>query len=496
MDLLSVSVLLLLCVCCILLALTWGRKEGRGLRLPPGPTPLPILGNFFQLDRKNVLKSLVKMSEVYGPVFTLYLGLRRVVVLCSYKVVKEALVDQAEEFSGRGQIPSFSKDFNQHGITFTNGERWKLMRKFSLIILRNFGMRKRSIEERIQQEAQCLVQEFRKTHGAPFNPAVILSHAVSNVISSIVFGEHFQHGDQKFLTLNNLIAERFRFASSPQSMLYNIIPEIMEKIPGTHHTGSKCSQAIISFIRERIKIQQASLDPSAPQNYIDCFLVKMEEEKHDPGSEFCMENLVMATFNLFFAGTETISTTLRYGFLILLKYQEIQEKLHEEIDRVIGQDRIPTNDDRNKMPYMDAVLHEIQRFSDILPMNLPHAVMRDTHFRGYVIPKGTYIYPMLSTVHYDPEQHSNPEEFDPGRFLDSHGRFQKLDAFMPFSAGKRICLGEGMARMELFLFFTTILQNFTLTSSVPSGEISLAPAACGIGKVPIQFQISMLPRQN
>ncbi|XP_062996479.1 cytochrome P450 2F3-like [Elgaria multicarinata webbii] len=496
MDLLSVSVLLLLCVCCILLALTWGRKEGRGLRLPPGPTPLPILGNFFQLDRKDIVKSLVKMSEVYGPVFTVYLGLRRVVVLCSYKVVKEALVDQAEEFSGRGQIPSFSKDFNEHGVVFAHGDRWRLLRRFSLSTLRNFGMGKRSIEERIQEEARCLVEELHGTEGKPFDPTFIVSRAVSNIICSIVFGNRFEYNDEKFLRLNKLITERFRVTSTPQAALYNIFPEIMEKIPGTHHAGSRCSQAIISFIRERIKMQQASLDPSAPQNYIDCFLVKMEEEKHNPCSEFCMENLIMSTFNLFFAGTETIGTTLRCGFLILLKYPEIQEKLHEEIDRVIGQDRIPTCEDRNKMPYMEAVLHEIQRFSDILPMNLPHAVTRDTLFRGYVIPKGTYIYPMLSTVHYDPEQHSNPEEFDPGRFLDSHGRFQKLDAFMPFSAGKRMCLGEGMARMELFLFFTTVLQNFTLTSLVPPGEISLAPAVSSFTKLPGQYQLSMIPRRS
>uniref|UniRef100_A0A452GUA1 Uncharacterized protein n=1 Tax=Gopherus agassizii TaxID=38772 RepID=A0A452GUA1_9SAUR len=268
MELVSASLLLLLCLCCILLASAWkSQSQSQQGQLPPGPTPLPLLGNFLQLDRTN-------LQDKYGPVFTVHLGSRRVVVLCGYQAVKEALVDQAEEFSGRGEIPAFSKDFNGHGVVFANGERWRQLRRFSLTVLRNFGMGKRSIEERIQEEAQCLVEELRKTQGAPFDPIFNLSQAVSNIICSIVFGNRFDYKDEKFIALNKLIFKRF--PGFPSVQLYNAFPGILEKIPGPHQTGSKCSQEIISFILERIKLQQATLDLNAPQNFIDCFLVKMD----------------------------------------------------------------------------------------------------------------------------------------------------------------------------------------------------------------------------
>uniref|UniRef100_A0A8C3TCA3 Cytochrome P450 n=1 Tax=Chelydra serpentina TaxID=8475 RepID=A0A8C3TCA3_CHESE len=454
MELVSASLLLLLCLCCILLASAWQSRGQRG-QLPPGPTPLPVLGNFLQLDRANVIHTLVKVT--LGPAL-------------SFSIIR---------------LP---------GVVFTNGERWKQMRRFCLTVLRNFGMGKRSIEERIQEEAQCLLEELWKTRGAPFDPIFNVSRAVSNIICSIVFGNRFDYEDETFITLNKLIVERFRFAGLPSAQLYNSFPGILKKIPGPHHMGSKYAKQIISFISERIKMQQATLDLNAPQNFIDCFLVKMEQEKQNPATEFSQENLVMATFNLFFAGTETVSTTLRYGFLLLLKHPRVQEKIHREIDAVIGRDRAPTAEDRGRMPYTDATLHEIQRFSDILPMSLPHTVTRDTRFRGYLIPQGTYVCPLLSTVHFDPEEHQSPEAFAPERFLSENGSFKKQNAFLPFSAGKRVCLGEGLARMELFLFFTTVLQRFALSSPVDPQRLSLVPDVSNFGKVPPRYQLCLRQR--
>ncbi|CAM5129230.1 unnamed protein product [Natator depressus] len=113
-----------------------------------------------------------------------------------------------------------------------------------------------------------------------------------------------------------------------------------------------------------------------------CFI-----EKQNPDTEFTTENLVMTTLELFFAGTETVSTTLRCRILLLMKYPEIKEKVHKEIDRVIGRSRLPATEDRSCMPYTDAVIHEVHRFADVIPMSLPHVTTQDVQFRAYVIPK-------------------------------------------------------------------------------------------------------------
>lgn len=269
---------------------------------------------------------------------------------------------------------------------------------------------------------------------------------------------------------------------------------VLDYLPGPHNNIFKEMDAVKAFVAEEVKLHQASLDPSAPQDFIDCFLSKMQEEKDNPKSHFHMTNLITSTFDLFIAGTETTSTTTRYGLLLLLKYPKIQEKVQEEIDRVVGRSRRPCVADRTQMPYTDAVVHEIQRFITLIPTSLPHAVTKDIHFRDYIIPKGTTVMPLLSTALYDSKEFPNPTEFNPGHFLNQNGTFRKSDFFIPFSAGKRICPGEGLARMEIFLLLTAILQNFTLKPVISPEELSITPTLSGTGNVPPYYQLCAIPR--
>ncbi|XP_040297937.1 cytochrome P450 2F3-like isoform X2 [Bufo bufo] len=462
--------------------------------LPPGPMPVPFLGNLFQLNTNDIVSTLMKLKDKYGPVFTLYFGPKPGIVICGYKAMKEALIDQNEAFGDRGEYPVFLNFVGDHDIGFSNGERTKIRRRFAILTLRNFGMGKRSIEERILEEAHFLIKEFKETKGSPVSLTSYLAHSVSNVICSIIYGNRFDYNDKRLKAITDSIFNNFSIMSSMWGTIYNMYPDIMEYVPGPHKKIKKYFQDIYDITEDFIKHHEKTLDPKNPRDYIDCFLIKIKEEMDNPDCAFYMKSLPRTIQNLLFGGTETVSTTLRYGILILMKYPEIAEKIQEEIYNVVGRDRNPSISDKNKMPYTEATIYEIMRFCDVIPLSLPRKVSQNTVFRGFSIPKGTYVTPLLTSVHYDPNYYADPNKFDPNNFLDDKGSFKKNDAHMPFAAGKRICLGENLARMELFLFFTTLLQNFTFKPVISKDELSIQPTGTGLGTIPPVYKCCILSR--
>ncbi|XP_036685062.1 cytochrome P450 2E1 isoform X2 [Balaenoptera musculus] len=494
MAALGIMVALLVWTATLLLISIWTHIYSNR-RLPPGPFPLPFVGNIFQLEIKNIPKSFTRLAERFGPVFTLYLGSRRFVVLHGYKAVKEVLLDYRNEFSGRGETPAFQVHQDK-GIIFNNGPTWQDTRRFSLTTLRDFGMGKQGNEQRIQSEAQLLLGALRKTHGQPFDPTFVIGFAPYNVISDILFHKRADYNDKTALRMLSLFNENFYLLSSPWIQLYNNFPGYIRYLPGSHRKLIKNVSEIKEYALEGVKDRQKSLEPSCPRDFTDTMLMEMEKEKHSTDPVYTLDNIAVTVADLLFAGTETTNTTLRYGLLILMKHPEVEEKLHEEIDRVIGPSRIPAVKDRLDMPYLDAVVHEIQRFIDIIPSNLSHKATRDTVFRGYVIPKGTVIIPTLDSLLYDSQEFPEPEKFKPEHFLNENGKFKYSDHFKPFSAGKRVCVGEGLARMELFLFLASILQHFNLKSLVDPKDIDLSPIAIGFAKVPPHYKLCVIPRSQ
>ncbi|KAM6403293.1 cytochrome P450 2C5-like [Rhynochetos jubatus] len=473
MDAGSVTVLTTLLLLSILSFLVWRTNKKRS-RLPPGPAPWPILGNLWQRDVLPLYRTYEKLSSTYGPIFTVWLGPKPVVVLCGYKVVKDALLGHSEEFGGRPEIPILVQLSKDYGFISNNEKKWQELRRFTLSTLRDFGMGKSSMSQRVQQEAQHLVELLAKLKGNAFEPMTMFRHAVANVICSVVFGSRYSYNDTAFLELLNMIGNYISFFLTPIAMVYNTFPSIMHHLPGPHRKVLAECEKLKDYIRERVELHKLTLDPSCPRDYIDCFLMKAEKvEDNIHENMYSNEDLVMSVFNLFGAGTVTTSNTLVFFLLVLAKYPHIQAKIQEEIDTVVGAGCVPSMEDKLRMPYTNAVIHELQRFHKIRTENFPRMTTQDVVFRGHAIPKGTAVIPVLSSVHTDPTQWENPEEVNPGHFLNEKGEFRKREAFMAFSAGKRMCPGEALARMELFLFLTMLLQSFTFQLAIEYEETDL-----------------------
>ncbi|XP_069624259.1 cytochrome P450 2K6-like [Ranitomeya imitator] len=485
-----VTVLLSIVTCIFLATVMYKQKERVHPNYPPGPKPWPIIGNILNLDVQKPYLSFQELAKTYGPVYSIKIGVQEMVVLSGYDVVKEALVNRAEMFTDRPNIPVFIDYSKGYGIVFSNGHNWKAMRRFTLSTLRDYGMGTRAIEENINEEANYLIKIFRSYKGEPFDNTMIMNTAVCNIIVSMLFGHRFDYDDQKLHRLLKLVMELAMIAGSPMALLYNAFPFLMRWFPGTHKCIQQNVTELHSFVKEVFTKQRKELDVNDQSSLIDSFLVKQKEEKPNPELYFHDENLTAVVTDLFAAGMETTSTTLRWGLLLMMKYPEIQKNVHKEIETVIGLAE-PQMIHRKEMPYTDAVIHEIQRFANLVPTNVPRQTTQDVTVKGFFLPKGTHVIPSLTSVLRDDKYFRKPDNFYPEHFLDSDGNFVKNEAFIPFSVGKRSCAGENLAKMELFLFFTKLLQNFTFKAP-PGAKLDLN-GTVGFSTRPQEHEICAIP---
>ncbi|XP_057601040.1 cytochrome P450 2J2-like isoform X1 [Hippopotamus amphibius kiboko] len=435
-------------------------KRRRQKNYPPGPPRLPFVGNFFHLDFKQLHLSLQRVAKKYGNMIRLEMGQYSTVLITGLPLIKEAFVHQGQNFVNRPVMPIHERVFNKNGLIMSNGQIWKEQRRFALTTLKNFGLGRKSLEERIQNEAHFLIQAIGEENGQPFDPHFKINNAVSNIICSITFGERFDYQDDQFQELLRLLDEAMCLQTSVWCHLYNLFPRIMTYLPGQHQTLFSKWEKLKVFVARVIENHKRDWNPAEARDFIDAYLKEMEKHKGNATSSFQEENLISSTLDLFIAGTETTSTTLRWGLLYMALYPEIQEKVQAEIDRVLGQSQQLSMAARECMPYTNAVIHEVQRMGNIVPLNVPREVTVDTTLGGYHLPKGCMVLTNLTALHRDPAEWATPDTFNPEHFLED-GQFKKREAFLPFSVGKRNCLGEQLARTELFLFFTSLVQKFT-----------------------------------
>ncbi|XP_069483781.1 cytochrome P450 2B4-like [Ambystoma mexicanum] len=518
----------LLAVAVLILVLELRRLWLPSKRRPPGPAPLPFLGNVFS-DRDNV-EFMIHMQKKYGDMSTIFLGRTPIILLNSYQVVKEALVQSALEFASRPSIPVLEWILHGLGILMAPyGPSWKQQRRFALTTLRNFGLGKRSTEARISEEAEFLIRSFQEAAGQPFDPQFKVTNAVSNIICSLVFGNRFDYTNAEFQYLLDLISKNIRLTGSMSALMVNLCP-FLRHFPGPHQQIKNNATQVFKFIDKAVQEHRQTLDAENPRDYIDAYLLEMEKQNSNPDSTFSSENLQACIADLFVAGTDTTSTTLRWGLLYMITYPDIQARCQQEIEQVVGWDRLPAWDDRLKMPYVEATIHEILRFGIITASGVFRQVTKDTTLRGYHLVKadllmpssratiseddwimitfqsstdlsiitprkyeGTTVLVNHASIFFDPSMWKDPNHFNPQNFLDEKGRFMKPEPMIPFGAGQRVCPGEHLAQMELFIFFTSLLQNldFVVTDKEHIQDFSYTG---GFVRAPLPYELSCRTR--
>ncbi|XP_001502906.3 cytochrome P450 2D14-like [Equus przewalskii] len=473
------------------------RRQRWAPRYPPGPMPLPGLGNLLQVDFQDPRCSFTRLRDRFGDVFSLQLAWTPAVVINGLAAMREALVHRSEDTSDRPPVPIFEHlgfGPRSEGLVMARyGQTWREQRRFSVSTLRNFGLGKKSLEQWVTQEASYLCAAFDDQAGRPFSPDALLNKAVSNVIASLTFGRRFDYNDPRFLRLLDLTEDLLKEETGFAPEVLNAIPMFLH-IPGLPAKVFPGHKAFMALLDELIAEHRKTRDlAQPPRDLTDAFLDEVEKAMGNPESSFNDENLRLVLADLFPAGMVTTSTTLAWGLLLMILHPDVQRRVQQEIDEVIGQARRPEMGDQARMPFTMAVVHEVQRFADIIPLGAPHMTSRDIEVQGFLIPKGTTLITNLSSVLKDETVWKKPFRFHPEHFLDAQGRFVKQEAFMPFSAGRRSCLGEPLARMELFLFFTCLLQRFSF--SVPAGQPRPSDhGVFGSMVTPAPYQLCAVPR--
>ncbi|CAC5413815.1 Cytochrome P450 2C20,Cytochrome P450 2D15,Cytochrome P450 2E1,Cytochrome P450 2J3,Cytochrome P450 2M1,Cytochrome P450 2G1,Cytochrome P450 2A13,Vitamin D(3) 25-hydroxylase,Cytochrome P450 2F3,Cytochrome P450 2K3,Cytochrome P450 2C55,Cytochrome P450 2F2,Cytochrome P450 2C2,Cytochrome P450 2A11,Vitamin D 25-hydroxylase,Cytochrome P450 2J1,Cytochrome P450 2L1,Cytochrome P450 2C8,Cytochrome P450 2A10,Cytochrome P450 2K1,Cytochrome P450 2C31,Cytochrome P450 2K4,Cytochrome P450 2B12,Cytochrome P450 2J2,Cytochrome len=403
---------LVLFFCGLGLYILWN-KTARNAKLPPGPPTTPFLGNLnTKLD--NLLEDFRLYRLKYGDVFSLILGSKTMVVVNGLETLKDVFIKNGDVTSDRPDSFIVKDIGHFKGIGSSSGSLWKEHRTFTIGALREFGFGKRSQESKIKEEIEVLIRVIGEQNGTPFKIKGLLTLCVSNIMCSIIFGKRYEHTDKFFMSL-------------------------LEKINENMSNGNAL----------------------------------MKSEKGNTESTFDYEQLLKTILDLFTAGTETTSTAVQWFIVLLVNHPEVQNLMRREINDVIGTSRYPCMEERQKLPYTDAVLHEVLRFGCIGPLALPHGLTQDLNYKGYVIPKDSMLIPNLHSVLYDPEVFEDPETFRPTRFLDAERKLVNVDKVLTFSLGRRVCPGESLARMEFFLFTTSLVQRFKLLPSDPNHLPSL-----------------------
>ncbi|XP_073934513.1 steroid 17-alpha-hydroxylase/17,20 lyase isoform X2 [Castor canadensis] len=420
----------------------WPKGKFSGTKYPKSLPSLPLVGSLPFLPRHGHMHvNLFKLQKKYGPIYSLRMGTKNTVVIGQYQLAKEVLTKKGKEFSGRPQMETFNV-LSDHGkgIAFADsGAQWQLHRKLVLGTFALFREGEQRLESIICREITALCDLLATYNGQDIDLSLPVFMMIINVISLICFNISYKYGDPE-LEIIRTFSEGI-LDNLGNENLVDIFPWLKEKFK---------SGSITSLLDILIQAKMTADNNNAGP---------------DPDSSILTDKHILATTgDIFGAGVETTTSVVRWIVAFLLHNPQIKKKLHEEIDQNIGFGRTPTVSDRTHLLFLEATIREVLRIRPVAPMLIPHKANTDSSIGEFTIDKNTHVIVNLWALHHNEKEWHQPDQFMPERFLDPMGKqiITPSLSYLPFGAGPRSCVGEVLARQELFLIMAWLLQRFDL----------------------------------
>ncbi|KAI0347293.1 cytochrome P450 [Trametopsis cervina] len=461
----------------VVLLRRWFKRSGAtDLPLPPGPKGMPIIGNLLDMPPHHEWLQFTEWGDKFGDLVYLRLLSQPVLILNTASHATALLHKKSSIYSDRpsfimaGELIGWKRTL---GLT-PYGERFREYRRFihRLIGGKEQMRRFHSLEYeetkrfvgRVLRRPEGLAGHIRKTAGAII---LRLSHGYTVHPS----------GSDAIVDLVDLATEQFSLATSPGAYLVDVFPllrYVPRWVPGARF--QRTAREWRDTLEEMAEVPHAMVKRNMRENrnvpnYTSELL---ENEKMSAQKEF---NIKWSAASLYSGGADTTVSAIRTFFLAMSLHPSAQQRAQAELDAVVGPDRLPTFEDREQLPYVDAIVKEVCRWGPVVPLGIPHRLQEEDVHEGYRIPKGTIVIPNIWKMLHDPTTYTDPFTFEPARFLPSSSGSNKNNAQgepgimdprdVCFGFGRRICPGLHLADASLFI--TIAMTLATLDVSDPVG---------------------------
>ncbi|GFQ91991.1 cytochrome P450 2U1 [Trichonephila clavata] len=379
-----------------------------------------------------------------------------------------------------------------------NGQEWVEQRNYSVKTMKNLGVGKSNWETSVQAEVEDFIKKISIYDGRAFDVNKLLTASVANNISSFIFRKRLPINSQNVDFLYRSVNAISQFAAPIGFRnCFPFLCDILVALGITEYASYK--KDIIKFhmfVRKEVELCKKNAAEENPEEFIEGYLTKIRQnEDNNLGNTFNYTNLHGNLQALFIGASDTTKTSLTWLLLAMATYLDIQSKVHEEIDAVLGKEKKIDWSDRSSLPYTYAVIMEGQRWKTIAPINTPRIATEDITLGGFEIPKGTVIMANNWGVHNDTKYWKDPEKFQPERFLLEDGKKvnMKPESYIPFSYGKRNCPGEVIAMIEMLFYFVALMQRFQVLP--PKGKTPSMKATVGLTYHPVPQELRFVRRE-